>query len=373
MVRDNANWPKTVEELEPEWLTEILRGSHSDATEIESFVSSRIGTGQVGECWRLDLQWRDGDGLPSSVPRRVVVKVAAQDPTSREAGRSQSCYIREVGFYSELAASVGIRTPHCNFAAIDANDTDHLLVLEDMAPACQGDQLKGCTLEQAHAALVELARLQGPRWDDPSLLDVPWLERPDEQAHAELVGLVTALHEGFLTRYEGRLVPEAVEVVRWLAARLPETPQASGPLTLVHNDYRIDNMLFGDGEMAPPVTVVDWQTIKLGNGPSDAAYFLGAGLPTETRRAHERELLHDAYWKTLVGYGVEGYDFDRCWDDYRRGCFGGVLMALIASMLVGATERGDEMFLTMARRHARHALDLDAKEAVFSVGCFEDR
>jgi hypothetical protein len=29
-------------------------------------------------------------------------------------------------------------------------------------------------------------------------------------------------------------------------------------------------------------------------------------------------------------------------------------------MLVARTDRGDQMFLTMADRHARHALDLDA-------------
>ena len=366
MKQTGSDWPKTIEEIEPGWLTGILRRGRPDAGVVESFEPTRIGTGQVGECWRLDLAWRDPDTLPESVPRRVVVKVAARDPVSREAGRSQSCYVREVGFYSELASSVGIRTPHCDFAVIDDNQTDHLLVLEDMAPAQQGDQLEGCTVDQAHAALVELARLQGPRWNDPALLEIDWLERPDEEAHAELVGLVTALHQGFLTRYEGRLVPEAVDVVQWLAARLPEARQTPGPLTLVHNDYRVDNMLFGDGRSAPAVTVVDWQTLKLGNGPADAAYFLGAGLRTETRRLHERDLLREAYWRTLVESGVEDYDFDQCWNDYRRGCFGGVLMALIASMLVGATDRGDEMFLTMARRHARHALDLDAKAAVFS-------
>jgi hypothetical protein len=35
-------------------------------------------------------------------------------------------------------------------------------------------------------------------------------------------------------------------------------------------------------------------------------------------------------------------------------------MAVAASMLVERTDRGDEMFLVMAHRHARHALDLDA-------------
>jgi hypothetical protein len=31
-------------------------------------------------------------------------------------------------------------------------------------------------------------------------------------------------------------------------------------------------------------------------------------------------------------------------------------------MIVERTERGDQMFTTMAQRHARHALDLHAEE-----------
>ncbi len=37
-------------------------------------------------------------------------------------------------------------------------------------------------------------------------------------------------------------------------------------------------------------------------------------------------------------------------------------MAVGASMLVVRTDRGDEMFLAMAHRHATHALDLGADE-----------
>ena len=37
-------------------------------------------------------------------------------------------------------------------------------------------------------------------------------------------------------------------------------------------------------------------------------------------------------------------------------------MAIVASMLVERTERGDEMFMTMLARHSQHALDLDADE-----------
>jgi hypothetical protein len=37
-------------------------------------------------------------------------------------------------------------------------------------------------------------------------------------------------------------------------------------------------------------------------------------------------------------------------------------MAVGASMLVERTPRGDEMFMTMARRHGAHILDLEAED-----------
>jgi hypothetical protein len=40
----------------------------------------------------------------------------------------------------------------------------------------------------------------------------------------------------------------------------------------------------------------------------------------------------------------------------------GLFMAVVASMIVQQTERGDDMFMVMANRHGRHALDLDAEQ-----------
>ena len=92
---------------------------------------------------------------------------------------------------------------------------------------------------------------------------------------------------------------------------------------------------------------------------SDVAYFIGAGLLPEERRVCEADLVR-SYHRALVDAGVQDYPFERGWDDYRRGTWAGLIMAVGASMLVERTERGDEMFMAMAHRHARHALDLDA-------------
>ena len=60
-------------------------------------------------------------------------------------------------------------------------------------------------------------------------------------------------------------------------------------MTVVHNDFRLDNMLFSDAADRAPLTVVDWQTVGLGRGPGDIAYFLGSSFPdAATRRgAHQ--------------------------------------------------------------------------------------
>ena len=127
---------------------------------------------------------------------------------------------------------------------------------------------------------------------------------------------------------------------------------------MTHGDYRLDNMLFGGPY---PLAIVDWQTPGLGAGAADVAYFMGTGMVPEQRRIHERELVN-GYHELLLSYGVTGYDAAQCWDDYRYFAFGGLIMAVIASMIVGQSERGDLMFMAMATRSAQMALDLGADE-----------
>ena len=67
----------------------------------------------------------------------------------------------------------------------------------------------------------------------------------------------------------------------------------------------------------------------------------------------------------LVAQGVE-LSAEDCWNSYRVNAFAGLHMAVVASVLVGRTEHGDEMFLAMAERHAAHVDDLDSWALVAS-------
>ena len=184
-----------------------------------------------------------------------------------------------------------------------------------------------------------------------------WLNReaPLNQA------LIGQLYAGFLERYRDQISQDH----RVVCDRLVESfdgyrSLASGVAHgLVHGDYRLDNMLFGQPGADRPLTVVDWQTVVWGPAMTDVAYFLGGALPERLRRDHYDALLR-AYHETL---GPEApISLDDVREGVRRQSFFGVMMAIVAPMLVVQTERGDEMFMTMLRRHCQHVLDTEALE-----------
>lgn len=339
--------PTGVGDLTVEWLRGAL-GWH----DLEAVVVAPIGTGQVADSVRLHLERPPG----STGPATVVAKVTAASDTSRQAAMATRTYEVEVGFYTDLAADLLVRTPHCFWAGYVEATAAYAVVLEDVAPAQAGDQLAGCSVDQAAAALDELALLHGPRWDDPDLARLPWLDRHVDGHANNLTALVGMTLPGFLERYTARLSPDVVDLVeRFVPTLAAYVAGQRGPRTVVHGDFRNDNLLFG-GER---VCVVDWQTVALGPALSDVSYFLGGSLLPEQRRAHEDALVRD-YHARLVALGVS-LSWDECWRGYRGHAFAGLIMAIVASMLVGRTDRGDDMFVAMAERAGRHALDLDAE------------
>jgi hypothetical protein len=344
---------ESVDALTPAWLTDVLAGTDLLAgSAVVAVAASPLGTGQMCDSYRVHLELADGTS------QELIAKLPSTDPSSRAAGLGLRAYEKEVRFYQELVDGLDVRTPTVHHADIDTATGAFVLLMEDMAPAAQGDQLVGCTVDQARAALSELVGIHAPRWGDPALHDLEWLKGDRGPARDMMVQMLPVLWTGFLERYDEQLTDQVRRAGEIVFARLASFYEDREPVTVVHNDYRLDNLLFHPADGS--VTVLDWQTCTIGPGPADAAYFVGAGLLPEVRRAHEAELF-DHYLEELVAAGVDA-DRDDCWAMYRRGTWNGLVMAVGASMLVERTERGDQMFMAMASRHAQHAIDLDAAE-----------
>ncbi len=351
----------TPEALTPSWLTAALTTTRIlEGAQVVKATSRPIGTGQMCDCVRLAVHY----DRPTDAPGTIVAKLPAADETSRATAKALRSYENEVRFYQQLAPELPIRTPRAYYADIDVESASFVLLLEDLAPAQQGDQLRGCSPEQAEIALQELVKLHAARWGDPTLADIEWLHG-DKTANREFLGiLLPGLWDGFLDRYATDLGVDVTRAGTVLFSQIEAYLLADpGPSTVVHGDYRLDNLLFDPAPGGTPVAVVDWQLCTDGPGMHDVAYFIGAGLGVDERRSAEADLVR-GYHAALVRAGVHDYTWERCWLDYRRGTWSGLIMAVAASMLVERTARGDQMFLTMAERHARHALDLDAPEAI---------
>jgi hypothetical protein len=338
------------DDLTAEWLTAAV-----GAGTVQRFATERIGTGQMSECYRVALSYADGN------TGSVVLKVAATDPASRQTGLALGLYEREVRFYTDIAPRIGGPVAPCYSSGFDAQTGVFHLLLGDADPAVVGDEIRGASIEQAMLAMAELGRLHAPLLGQDAMADVEWLNRESPMNQA----LIAQLYAGFADRYAERINPAHRDVCEKLVASfdayLAQESEADRVHGLVHGDYRLDNMLFGQEGADRPLTVVDWQTVSWGPAMIDVAYFLGCALADDLRRDNYDALLRE-YHAALGPDAVLSIDDVR--DGVRRQTFFGVMMAIVSSMLVERTERGDDMFVVMLSRHAQHVLDSGALAAL---------
>jgi hypothetical protein len=340
------------EDLTADWLTEALRASGHDLT-VASVSFERVGTGQMATTYRLTLTYQGVQG-----PSTLIAKMAGEDEATR--ALVAPGYAAEVGFYTELATGLEVRTPTCWYGIIAPDNTRFTLLLDDASPALPGVQAEGCSVEQASASLRNLIGLHAPRWCDPKLRDTAFLLRQDEGTAAMMAQVMSMAIEAFVERFAGDLSDEDRRTLREACGAI-EKWQLTGPepFSVIHGDYRLDNLLFD--QTSGEVTAVDWQTAAVGPPLRDVAYFLGTCLHSEDRRANERELVGE-YHLALIDHGVAGYSLDQCWNDYRIGQLQGPMITVIGCIYAAAerTARSDAMFLAMARRSCAAVRELES-------------
>ena len=229
--------PRGPEDVTPAWLGSVL------AADVETVDVSPIGTGQTGATYRVSAVY---SAQRPELPATFAIKLPAQDDAVRE--RVALGYRSEVEFYTDVAESVAIGVPRCFHSDISDDGTDFVLLLADMSPAVQGDQIAGCSEQEARLAVEALAGLHGPSWCDPAWLELSSISmpKPGDEAAAKGLGDVSLMAAGIVierlgTRISGEdqetLTAAMGSVTPWLAAE-------PNRYALMHGDYRLDNMLF---------------------------------------------------------------------------------------------------------------------------------
>lgn len=335
--------------LDPAWIATQVMTDGPAPTSVE--FAGFIGTGQMSRNARFSITWADDSG-----PASVVVKVPSSEPATRNVSFEHGIYQKECDFYRSIAPLVDVSVPRALGVHFDPVGGDFAIVLEDLAGSDQGDQFTEPSREQLSMAVAQAAALQAPVWgktDGPAF--APYR---DDMARRAAVGgeLIPVLLEAVFDRLGPNLDDGIGDLLQRFAPLAGGWTQLKNvPTTLVHGDFRPDNFMFGVAAGAPPMMVVDWQTLTLGLGVTDVGYLLAGALEPENRRAIEHDLLAE-YIAQLGSRGVD-YPMEQCLADYALSSLHGVVIAVTATTMADQTERGDSLFTLMINRHGRHVLD----------------
>lgn len=345
--------PDHPDKFDLDWLAQKI---NQPAGSLQGFEIKPIGTGQMGDSYRITLNWRT---KLEGQPKTIVAKCPAKNEISRQTGAHLRNYAIEVEWYKNFANLAKTRTPHCYFTDINDGLDNFVLLMEDLAPAKQGDQIAGASLQQVKLALSEAAHLHGFKWNDSSLNDIEWLNY--NKGNTDFIkNLVPKIYPEWCERYKNIIDDDVLEMGKDFVAKLEKYLDSgyAKPLTITHTDLRLDNILFND-ETGRAV-ILDWQTASIGMPMSDVAYCICTSFASSNERAKFERSLVEEYLSKLSVYNGGEYGLEEAWQQYRRSAFSGFLVGVIAAMLVERTERGDAMFAAMAGRSGAAAIHLES-------------
>ena len=232
--------------------------------------------------------------------------------------------------------------------------------MEDVSSYRMGSQVAGATLEECELCIDFLANLHASFWNQLSAVD--WLPNMSDSDNAKNMAMGCEAGWPQLQEIFGEFVPDNIEAQREhylaaipnLQARLDQHPK-----TLIHGDFRMDNMLFGQEPDHDSLLVVDFQGPLKGNGIQDVAYLLSHSAKTEVRREHERDLIA-RYAKGLINAGIKDYSVEKAWNDYRVGVlYSWTVAVVIAGTMDPANDRGFAWMSKMVERNGLAINDLD--------------
>lgn len=354
--------PATPQGLTPEWLTTALRSSGALPSGTVTAVEYDIigaGIGFIGTVARLKLSY---EGAPATAPATMVAKLPSEDPGSRMVGVAFGLYEREVRFYDDLGAQCGLPAPKSYFSHYDATAGQAAILLEDLADGVFGDQVAGASIPEMEMAIDAIGAFHAKWWESPEFANYPWITSGIETIRQPIQMMYAAVYPVALERF-GHLFPEDIRPLipdfgRRTMAALDQ--MSLGPETLIHGDYRPDNLFWGASGSERPLVVCDWQSPGKATGVVDAAYFITGSLSPDDRRKYEDDLLR-RYHNQLLEGGVKDYSFEQLKVDY-RGYFAGVIAGgvVLLGTLPEGNDRGRALIETTMNRFITAMQDHDS-------------
>jgi hypothetical protein len=301
--------PLSIDAIDVEWIGRALREAGHDHPGVEDISCTPIPgiVGALGEVGVVEVTY----ARPCELPKSFVAKCLLDSDLARLYNQIMMPFVRESGFYRDLAGHVQMRIPECYVNVSEGTDR-FMMLIEHVSPAVDGDILEGTSVENMRKLATDLGTMHGQFWMDSRLTALPWMLDWSAPSYPMGIPLVQDAWVKFNDAYPDAIPGDLQNVcsrtfvndtLTWLA-RFNERPW-----TFIHGDYELDNMMFTDDE----IVVLDWQMAGKSFAGQDIAFFLTAS-GTDESIAAERELL-DAYRAALAAAGGPAWTHDDLIED----------------------------------------------------------
>jgi len=334
-----SSFPNSPEELNAEWLTDKL------GYEVESFDIEALGEGGglLGLVTRLHLKANEG-------PKTLIAKFPTRTEENRAVATTYDMYGREYRFYTQVAPNVPLRAPTCFHAEFNAENSDFVLLLEDLQGFTLGDQVTGCSVEEAHQVIQSIAALHRNTWQPDHITDIKQHDMPYQRD-----GMIGGFQVGWpVVKSDFTDVLDAAITPQQIALLDTMPDQVNRLLDIIgHGDVRLDNIFFSKDSNA----LVDYQAVSKAAPEHDLAYFVTQSLSDDVRHAEDWVAV---YHRHLTSEGID-YPLDASRERYRYCALYLVCYAVvIAGTLDQANERGRKLAETLLGNSLRSLVELDA-------------
>ncbi|KRA37784.1 MULTISPECIES: phosphotransferase [unclassified Nocardioides] len=340
-------------------LASEVPGARVDDLRVE--IDSRGTTDRA----RIHLNWNE-TGRNAGLPATAFAKGTSSQLAPRVIVSGFGCHTYETRFFEQIHPTLADLTI-APYVTRSGSGGRYVLAFEDLALRPGGvtfyDADDEAPKEHAEAVVDLLATLHGRFWRSPRFEgDLAWLQTYAKRPGGPFMKrLFTWSEKRFMA--QDRTVPESV---RRLTKKYVQNQPAltrlweSMPQTLCHGDTHLGNTYANaDGTAG----IYDWQVFHKMNGLRDFAYFLMHSIPTDLRRAEEKNLL-ERYLQVLAdsGAGSDVPSLAEAWDTYRLLTVDGWI-AIVFTLAAGSMQPDDRMEVT-AVRAINTLTDLDVEQAL---------
>ena len=360
--------PKTIDDISAPWMTDVLRGAgilgraRVRAVDVHAIGQ---GVGFLSGRARVTISY---DQAEEGAPATVIVKLPTNIKAGADFAESTHAYEREIRFYREVAPRTPIRVPRIFATIMEPADNVFILVMEDLKGLTVGDQVIGMSRAEVLAAVQTIAPMHALWWNGDQRQALSWVPSVEQQLKMfsytpEVIRTAWPL---FLENFGDSLPPGGRALGERIIQHLEGILAAyvKGTRTLVHADYRADNLFFDDLTRKAPIVVVDWQLAMWGLGAYDVARLAGGSIPRAERGGHHEEIV--ACWhQGLMAGGVTGYSYEEAWHDYRLSAIVATLNpVLVHYLFTTGGARGTALGAAMTRRFFSDLMECGAEAVV---------